>query len=168
MRGLKRGADIGDREDIEEINPHPKRYQPDEPMMKTPNRRLLDGADDSSFVEADLGMCITGFVTQAALILLGQTRQVNRRTRDCAGEARNEAKPGSDHVEGSPHRLNSLSDNVAAVTAEMRDSFNNLKDEMRQPFNNLIIRNGVTRDLAQKSAQLAISPSQRVTKLEQA
>ena len=38
--------------------------------------------------------------------------------------------------------------------------------EMREGFNNLIVANEVTRDLAEKTAALAIQTSQRVTNLE--
>ena len=51
--------------------------------------------------------------------------------------------------------LTGLSDTVAAVVAEMREH-----------FNNLIIANEVTRDLAERVGQLAVTTSRRVTNLE--
>jgi hypothetical protein len=51
--------------------------------------------------------------------------------------------------------LTGLSDTVAAVVAEMREH-----------FNNLIIANEVTRDLAERVGQLAVTTSQRATNLE--
>jgi hypothetical protein len=69
--------------------------------------------------------------------------------------------------------LEKLSATVAAMAAEMRDNLKGLTDtvsdltdtvsavtaEMREGFNNLIVANEVTRDLAQKAAQLAIATS---------
>jgi hypothetical protein len=73
---------------------------------------------------------------------------------------------------------------VAAMGDEMREGFDRLGTEMREGFdrvdaeidrlvvemregfNNLIVSNEVTRDLAQRIGQLAISTSQRVTELE--
>ena len=50
---------------------------------------------------------------------------------------------------------------------EMREIVGNIIVEMRDGFNNLIAANAVTRNLAEQAAKLAISTSQRVTKLEE-
>lgn len=49
---------------------------------------------------------------------------------------------------------------------EMRQTFDNLIEEMRDGFNKLILSNEVTRDLSENVARLAIATSQRVTVLE--
>jgi hypothetical protein len=53
------------------------------------------------------------------------------------------------------------------MAVEMREGFASLREEMREGFNNLIVANEVTRELAQRAAELTIATSQRVTKLEQ-
>lgn len=50
---------------------------------------------------------------------------------------------------------------------EMRVTVGGVIQEMREGFNNLIIANEVTRNLTEQVAKLAISTSQRVTKLEE-
>ena len=60
--------------------------------------------------------------------------------------------------------------NVDQLTVDvdgLRDSIAAMRDEMREGFENLIIANEVTRDLAERIGKLAVSNSQRLTKLEQ-
>jgi hypothetical protein len=56
-----------------------------------------------------------------------------------------------------------LSDTVAQIGVEIREGF----AETRDAFDKLILANEITRDLAQKAAQLAIQASQRLTILEE-
>jgi uncharacterized protein YoxC len=55
-----------------------------------------------------------------------------------------------------------LNETVSMMQSEMEAN----RVEMREAINNLIVSNEVTRDFANKIAQLAIATSQRVTNLE--
>jgi uncharacterized protein YoxC len=55
-----------------------------------------------------------------------------------------------------------LNETVSIMQSEMEAN----RVEMREAINNLIVSNEVTRDFANKIAQLAIATSQRVTNLE--
>jgi chromosome segregation ATPase len=63
-----------------------------------------------------------------------------------------------------------LTDNVSRLEVQMdelRDKVDTIITEMRDGFNKLILANEGTRDLAEKVAQLAVSTSQRVSRLEE-
>lgn len=62
-----------------------------------------------------------------------------------------------------------LTDNVSRLETrmeEMSETVQNVIEEMHDGFNKLILANEVTRDLAEKAAQLAINTSHRVTSIE--
>lgn len=62
-----------------------------------------------------------------------------------------------------------LTDNVSRLETrmeEMSETVQNVIEEMHDGFNKLILANEVTRDLAEKAAQLAINTSHRVTIIE--
>jgi hypothetical protein len=56
---------------------------------------------------------------------------------------------------------------LAGVVAELAQTVESQRGEMRDAIDKLIFANEGTRDLAEKAAQLAISASQRITKLEE-
>lgn len=58
-------------------------------------------------------------------------------------------------------------DKLAGVVSELAHTVEAQGDEMREAISNLIVANEVTRKLAEDVAQLAISASQRITKLEE-
>jgi len=55
---------------------------------------------------------------------------------------------------------------LEAQVEETSGTVQNVIEEMRDGFNKLILANEVTRDLAEKAAQLAINTSHRVTIIE--
>src|SRR5881396_1333748 len=71
--------------------------------------------------------------------------------------------------------VNKLAETVAQdrrenreMLAETREQLEAYRQETREAINSLIIANGVTRDLTEQVAKLAITTSQRVTALENA
>ncbi|HKV38375.1 MAG TPA: hypothetical protein VJX67_04115 [Blastocatellia bacterium] len=56
-----------------------------------------------------------------------------------------------------------LAETVTGLSATVKT----VVEEMREGFNNLIISNEVTRDLANKAAELALNTAHRVTRIEQ-
>jgi|SRR5438132_1168200 len=67
-----------------------------------------------------------------------------------------------DKVDNVSKTVNTLSETVNTLS----EKTDNIITEMREGFDKLILANEVTRDLAEKVAQLAINTSQRVTTLE--
>ena len=67
-----------------------------------------------------------------------------------------------DKVDNVSKTVNTLSETVNTLS----EKTDNITTEMREGFDKLILANEVTRDLAEKVAQLAINTSQRVTTLE--
>jgi hypothetical protein len=81
----------------------------------------------------------------------------------------NQAKFHSDlellkeNVQGIAKNQERTGQQIQALTANVEA----MRLEMREAFDNLIIANEVTRNLAEQIGKLAVSTSQRVTKLEE-
>jgi cell division septum initiation protein DivIVA len=72
----------------------------------------------------------------------------------------------TDDLRATVNRLAGTVAELSTTVAELSTTVKAVIEEMREGFNNLIVANEVTRDLASKTAELAVNTARRVTRIE--
>jgi chromosome segregation ATPase len=104
---------------------------------------------------------LTGVVANLTDVVANLTDDVASLTNDVVSLT-NDVASLTDGVVSLTNDVSSLTDGVVRLGSQAEAD----RSEIRDAINNLIISNEVTRDFANKIAQLAVQTSQRVTNLE--